>query len=197
MILKSWLPMAIIMWIKPGWSRSCWTGKGRLIYSPDPDAGRCKAGNLWAGLWVLKGSHCKGIWQAQQSPFVIGYRGKKGKVLPVTGWTTYSEHFGFSESEVKELLRFYGCEWNMDIVKRWYDGYLFGNTEVYNPWSVLNYTERLYANPQTLPVSCWSNTSSNAIVKDLIQRADLSVKEEIETLIAGGVKQAFKNFRHV
>lgn len=85
----------------------------------------------------------------------------------------------------------------MDIVKRWYDGYLFGNPEVYNPWSVLNYTERLYANPQTLPVSCWSNTSSNAIVKDLIQRADLSVKEEIETLIAGGVKQAFKNFRHV
>lgn len=99
---------------------------------------------------------------------------------------TYSEHFGFSESEVKELLRFYGCERNMDIVKRWYDGYLFGNTEVYNPWSVLNYTEKLYANPHILPVSYWSNTSSNAIVKDLIQRADLSVKEEIETLIAGG-----------
>lgn len=99
---------------------------------------------------------------------------------------TYSEHFGFTQAEVTELLRFYGCEQNMDIVKKWYDGYLFGDTEVYNPWSVLNYADNLYANPQSLPVLYWSNTSSNSIVKDLIQRAELSVKEEIETLMAGG-----------
>lgn len=99
---------------------------------------------------------------------------------------TYSEHFGFTENEVKEILEFYGCEQNMDMMKKWYDGYLFGDTEVYTPWSVMNYAEDLCANPKSLPVLYWSNTSSNAIVKDLIQRADLSVKEEIETLLSGG-----------
>lgn len=98
----------------------------------------------------------------------------------------YGEHFGFTASEVEELLRYYGRESKLDVVKRWYDGYKFGDTEVYNPWSVLNYTKALYKNPEAFPTPYWSNTSSNSIVKDLIQRADVSAKDEIETLIAGG-----------
>ncbi|MDD3252811.1 MAG: AAA family ATPase [Lachnospiraceae bacterium] len=97
----------------------------------------------------------------------------------------YGEHFGFVEREVQEMLRFYGREESMGVVKKWYDGYRFGNAEVYNPWSVINYVKALYTNPQAFPGAHWSNTSSNRIVKDLIQRADFSVKGEIETLIAG------------
>lgn len=104
---------------------------------------------------------------------------------------TYSEHFGFTESEVELLLKFYGRKEQMDEVKQWYDGYKFGDTEVYNPWSVLNYAETLRANPDALPAPYWSNTSSNTIVRDLLKRSDAVTKEEIETLIAGGtvVKQ--------
>lgn len=103
----------------------------------------------------------------------------------------YSEHFGFTEHETEALLGFYGCENHMDAMKQWYDGYKFGNTEVYNPWSVLNYTKTLRANPDALPAPFWSNTSSNTIVRDLLKRSDAVTKEEIETLIAGGtvVKQ--------
>lgn len=99
---------------------------------------------------------------------------------------SYSEHFGFTEAEVEALLRFYGREEQKDEARQWYDGYRFGGSEVYNPWSILNYTEALYANPEAFPVPYWSNTSSNTIVRDLIQRADAAAKEEIETLIAGG-----------
>lgn len=78
----------------------------------------------------------------------------------------YSEHLGFTEQEVDQLLDLYGREEQMDEVKRWYDGYKFGDTEVYNPWSVLNYTKALCTNPKAFPVPYWSNTSSNTIVKD-------------------------------
>ncbi|MBE7726564.1 MAG: AAA family ATPase [Enterocloster citroniae] len=98
----------------------------------------------------------------------------------------YSEYFGFTSSEVNELLQFYGQGARMDKVREWYDGYRFGSTEVYNPWSVLNYTKALYTNSNALPSPYWSNTSSNTIVRDLIKRSDTAVKDEIETLIAGG-----------
>lgn len=110
----------------------------------------------------------------------------------------YSEHFGFTEKEVDQLLGFYGQEEQMDEVKRWYDGYKFGDTEVYNPWSVLNYTKALSTNSKALPVPYWSNTSSNTIVKDLIKRADAAAKEEIEILIDGGtiVKQVHEDITY-
>lgn len=98
----------------------------------------------------------------------------------------YSEHFGFIEEEVREILCFYGREDKMDTMKAWYDGYCFGNTEVYNPWSVINYTEKLYSNENAFPTAAWSNTSSNSIVKDLINRADAKVRMEIEELTRGG-----------
>lgn len=111
---------------------------------------------------------------------------------------TYSEHFGFIESEVKLLLKFYGREERMDEVRQWYDGYKFGDTEVYNPWSVLNYVEALYTNPDALPAPYWSNTSSNTIVRDLIKRSDAASKEELENLIAGGtiVKQIHEDITY-
>ena len=98
----------------------------------------------------------------------------------------YSEHFGFVEREVEAMLKFYGRESHMDTMKAWYDGYLFGNTEVYNPWSVINFVDKLCVNENAFPTAAWSNTSSNSIVKDLIYRADSSVKVEIETLVGGG-----------
>ncbi|MDO4557005.1 MAG: AAA family ATPase, partial [Lachnospiraceae bacterium] len=97
----------------------------------------------------------------------------------------YDEYFGFVEGEVREMLRFYGREQKMDTMKEWYDGYQFGETEVYNPWSVINYTERLYTNENAFPTAAWSNTSSNSIVKDLIVRSSEETRSEIEALVKG------------
>ena len=97
----------------------------------------------------------------------------------------YGEHFGFVESEVKEMLSFYQREEKMDTMKQWYDGYLFGNKEVYNPWSVIKYTKSLVANIDAFPTPAWSNTSSNSIVRDLICHASGEAKEEIENLVNG------------
>lgn len=95
----------------------------------------------------------------------------------------YSEYFGFTEKEVKEMLDFYGVSSKFDMIKAWYNGYLFGNTEVYNPWSTIKIVKDLYKDSNVLPSSYWANTSSNSIVRSLIERADLTVKEEIERLI--------------
>ncbi len=97
----------------------------------------------------------------------------------------YSEHFGFTEEEVRQMLAFYGRGQAMDTMKKWYDGYRFGKTEVYNPWSVINYVEKLYTDEHAFPVAAWSNTSSNSIIKDLIYRADEEVRDEIESLVNG------------
>lgn len=98
----------------------------------------------------------------------------------------YGEHFGFSQSEVDQMLKFYKREEAGETVKDWYDGYQFGDAEVYNPWSVINYVESVAVNPFALPQPYWKNTSSNAIVKELIEHADSKVKAELEQLIAGG-----------
>ena len=99
--------------------------------------------------------------------------------------TTYAEHFGFTQNEVDEMLAHYGLERNRDAVRTWYDGYRFGSTEVYNPWSVINYVNSCYKNKEALLKPYWSNTSSNSIVRTLVERADISVKQEIESLIEG------------
>lgn len=95
----------------------------------------------------------------------------------------YGEYFGFIEFEVQEMLRFYDRADHMDTMRQWYDGYRFGDAEVYNPWSVINYAKALEANEKAFPVAAWSNTSSNSIVRDLIYRADTETKEEIGQLI--------------
>ena len=98
---------------------------------------------------------------------------------------TFAEHFGFTQEEVEKMLKDYGLEENLGTVQKWYDGYCFGETEVYNPWSVINYVYSCYKNKQAFAKPYWSNTSSNSIVRSLIEHADISVKKEIEGLIEG------------
>lgn len=106
------------------------------------------------------------------------------KIISITN-PTYAEHFGFTQKEVAEMLAFYERSDYIDTVKSWYDGYFFGETEVYNPWSVINYVEQIWAQEDALPQPYWSNTSSNSIVKTLIEGADIRVKQEVEALIQG------------
>lgn len=97
----------------------------------------------------------------------------------------YAEHFGFTEQEVEQLLDYYKLSSNRDLLKKWYDGYLFGNQEVYNPWSMINYIQSCTKDVNAQPLPYWSNTSSNNIVHHLVEQADYSVKQEIEALIEG------------
>ena len=98
----------------------------------------------------------------------------------------YAEYFGFTQLEVEQILNNYAMSNKFEEVKQWYNGYLFGKTEVYNPWSVINYVKAVVSDINAFPKSYWSNTSSNSIVCELIERADMAVKKEIEGLIAGG-----------
>lgn len=98
----------------------------------------------------------------------------------------YDEYFGFTQQEVSHMLNAYGLRDKEGVVKKWYNGYLFGSAEVYNPWSVTNFVEENVGDSQAFPRPYWLNTSSNSIIRDLIERADAGVKKEIEDLIAGG-----------
>jgi hypothetical protein len=97
----------------------------------------------------------------------------------------YDEYFGFTDDEVKELLEYYALSDHYESVKGWYDGYKFGNTNVYCPWDVMNYCDDLNASPNTLPQNYWANTSGNALVRRFIDHATVQTKKEIEQLIAG------------
>lgn len=98
---------------------------------------------------------------------------------------SFGEYFGFTQDEVEVMLDDYGLVENIDIVREWYDGYLFGNAEVYNPWSVIKYVKEHVGFPDRFPEPYWSNTSSNSIIKSMVDNADDSVKEELDTLISG------------
>lgn len=98
---------------------------------------------------------------------------------------SYAEYFGFTPWEVKEMLLSYGLQDREQEVRKWYDGYLFGETSVYNPWSVLNYIDDALENRNIFPRPYWSNTSSNSIIKELVVNADMTARREIEDLIAG------------
>ena len=98
----------------------------------------------------------------------------------------YREHFGFTEAEVLQRMGDYGAKGRFPTMKEWYDGYRFGNTEVYNPWSVINFMYDVCADIQAYPHPYWINTSSNDIIKELIARADLETKGQIELLLDGG-----------
>ena len=106
-------------------------------------------------------------------------------VISITS-DSFAEHFGFTPEEVEQMLKAYGLAENLETVKKWYDGYCFGDTEVYNPWSVINYVNSCYRDKKAFAKPYWSNTSSNSIVKNLVEHADLSAKQEIEALIEGG-----------
>lgn len=95
----------------------------------------------------------------------------------------YSEHFGFTETEVQKMMQDYGRSSRFPDMKRWYDGYQFGDTEVYNPWSVIKFIYDLTADEQAFPRPYWANTSSNSIVRSLVQKADPNTKAQIERLL--------------
>jgi len=97
----------------------------------------------------------------------------------------YGEFFGFTDEEVKAMLDFYELSDRYEEVRSWYNGYDFGGKNVYNPWSTIYYVDDHVAKHDAFPVSYWANTSSNSIVRDLIERADSDTKGEIERLIEG------------
>ncbi len=98
----------------------------------------------------------------------------------------YSEYFGFTEEEVHRMMSYYEVESRFSTMKEWYDGYLFGDMEVYNPWSVIKFLYDLYSDVGAFPHPYWINTSSNDIIKELIVRADRETKGQIERLLEGG-----------
>lgn len=109
------------------------------------------------------------------------------KILSVTD-PRFGEYFGFTDSEVRELLDYYELSGHYGQIKEWYDGYRFGNAEVYCPWDVINYCDILRADLEAQPQNFWSNTSNNDVVRQFLQKADSgSAKKEIERLIAGEV----------
>ncbi|MDE7186593.1 MAG: ATP-binding protein [Lachnospiraceae bacterium] len=97
----------------------------------------------------------------------------------------YSEYFGFTEAEVLQMLRYYDLEERQESVKEWYDGYRFGNISIYCPWDVLNYLRKLRRNKEARPEAFWENSSSNAIIQDILLDASETTKEQIEMLISG------------
>ena len=107
------------------------------------------------------------------------------EAISILDWN-YDEYFGFTEKEVHWLCKDYGLEHKYDLIKEWYNGYNFGNTNVYNPWSVICYVKALITHEDEFPRPYWANTSSNTVVRKLIDMADDSVKSELESLIDGG-----------
>src|SRR5699024_8819411 len=77
----------------------------------------------------------------------------------------YDEYFGFTEKDVSEILSYYGLTPCQDVIRDWYDGYLFGNVNIYCPWDVLNYCDELLSNPKATPKNYWANTSGNNMVR--------------------------------
>ena len=106
------------------------------------------------------------------------------KVLSIMD-TRFDEQFGFTDEEVKQILTDYGLSSHFGEIKEWYDGYRFGNADVYCPWDVVNYIDLLCADSKALPQDFWSNSSGNTIVRRFIDKANVQTKAEIEKLIAG------------
>ena len=106
------------------------------------------------------------------------------KILSITD-ARFDEHFGFTEAEVNQLLMDYQLEEHLEETKEWYDGYRFGNANIYCPWDVISYVDRLSADPLAEPEAFWINTSGNDLVKRFIDKADKTTQNEIERLIAG------------
>ncbi len=107
------------------------------------------------------------------------------KVLSVLD-VQFDEYFGFTDREVRELLAYYDVPEAYGAVKEWYDGYHFGNVDVYCPWDVICHCDRLRADKDAQPQAYWANTSSNEVVKRLVAKAGAgNVRREIETLVAG------------
>ena len=98
----------------------------------------------------------------------------------------YNECFGFTDAEVRKMLEYYGFMEQYDAIKKWYDGYRFGNLGIYCPWDVINYCMDFLTGNAIRPQNYWVNTSSNSIIKKFVEMAKQSTRDEIELLINGG-----------
>ncbi len=98
----------------------------------------------------------------------------------------YDEYFGFTNAEVDEMLAFYGLSSDKGVIRDWYDGYRFGDTDVYCPWDVINYCDELLADPGVPPQNYWANTSGNDLIRRMLKNASLTTKNEVEELLNGG-----------
>jgi len=106
------------------------------------------------------------------------------KIRSVTD-VKFDEYFGFTDNEVKNLLKQYHFEEKYDAVKQWYNGYKFGKVSVYCPWDVINYIDDLNETPDIVPQNYWLNTSGNDIIRRFLDKADETTKWELEQLISG------------
>ncbi len=97
----------------------------------------------------------------------------------------YDEYFGFTNSDVDELLEFYGLSSYKSVIRDWYDGYRFGDTDVYCPWDVINYCDELLADPGAEPENYWANTSGNDLIRRLLKKANQTTRNDVEQLING------------
>ena len=97
-----------------------------------------------------------------------------------------NEYFGFTQTDVDRLLKDTNCQEHADDIKNWYDGYHFGDLDVYCPWDVMNYLRDLQRNPKAKPASYWKNTSDNSIIRSFIDYAGRSISRKLETLLSGG-----------
>ncbi len=100
----------------------------------------------------------------------------------------FSSYFGFTDCEVRQFLEYYGLSDAWDVVREWYDGYRFGDQEIYCPWDVINYMDLLQADPQAPPQNFWANSSSNDAVREFVRRMDAgSARRELQVLADGGM----------
>ena len=97
-----------------------------------------------------------------------------------------NEYFGFTQADVDQILKDADCMEHADDIKNWYDGYHFGDLDVYCPWDVMNYLRDLQRNPKAKPASYWKNTSDNSIIRSFIDYAGRSISRKLETLLSGG-----------
>lgn len=98
----------------------------------------------------------------------------------------YDEFFGFTDMDVDGMLDFYGLSSYKDVIRNWYDGYRFGDAEIYCPWDVINYCDELQADPSAPPKNYWANTSGNDLILHLLEKADQTTKDEMEEILNGG-----------
>lgn len=98
----------------------------------------------------------------------------------------YDEYFGFTDAEVRDMLHYYSLDDKYELMKTWYDGYRFGDTDVYCPWDVINYCAKLRADPDAAPRAFWVNTSGNDIIRAFLRKTGPAARRELETLINGG-----------
>lgn len=108
------------------------------------------------------------------------------KILSITS-VRFDEYFGFTDQEVRDMLAYYGLTERYESVRDWYDGYHFGNEDIYCPWDVISYCDELTDDPFAEPKDYWSNTSSNDVVRKFLEKASPDTRDDIERLIAGEV----------